>query len=250
MALRAPSRLVRRVQRLPSAVWRPRAHSTDSSSVDDARRAVSKLSADELTQLTAALDKETRRRLLVAAAAPDLGSSPHADRLDTNDDGRISKTELLAWARRDVMHAIEESEGKAEKKDSKKKPSRRQLLIFALTIGAPFIGFGLMDNSIMLLAGEAIDHHIAGACGFGPLSSAALGNVVAAWASLTFSKSLDRLVAHLGLGDRHGLSAAQHRMYSVYLAGLLGSIVGMTIGMLLGMFPIAIFGDTHRPAPP
>ena len=40
------------------------------------------------------------------------------------------------------------------------KPSTRDLRIHALTQGIPFIGFGLMDNAILIWAGDQIDTHL------------------------------------------------------------------------------------------
>lgn len=224
------------------------------------------LSPNEMTVLANSLDSEVRRRLLVATTARHFGTS--AD-VDTNHDGHISKAELSQWMRRDVFKALGDSEEHArkaeaklakesesesgDKKDEDKEdtvpaPTNGQLFLLATTVGVPFIGFGFMDNSIMLLAGEAIDYYICDSMGFGPLISAALGNIVAAWASLTMGKFLDHLFMEMGLANKHGLTSRQHRLRIAQLAGLLGSMVGITIGMLLGMFPIAIFGDGDEDA--
>ena len=58
-------------------------------------------------------------------------------------------------------------------------PSSRQLAAIAAASGLPFVGFGIVDNAVMLLAGEQIDMAFGASLGLTTLASAALGNLVA-----------------------------------------------------------------------
>ena len=58
-------------------------------------------------------------------------------------------------------------------------PKTRQLVSVAVASGLPFIGFGIVDNSIMITAGEQIDALLGVRLGITTLASAALGNLVA-----------------------------------------------------------------------
>ena len=57
-------------------------------------------------------------------------------------------------------------------------PTREQLRIVALHQAIPFVGFGVMDNSILLLAGEAIDTTLGVYLGLSTLCAAAIGNII------------------------------------------------------------------------
>ena len=65
-------------------------------------------------------------------------------------------------------------------------PTKRQLLLYALSVGIPFIGFGMMDNAIMILAGEYIDITLGATFGLSLLASAALGNLISDVAGVGF----------------------------------------------------------------
>ena len=56
-------------------------------------------------------------------------------------------------------------------------PSARDLQLVALNVGVPFIGFGIMDNAILIMAGDAIDVSLGVAFNISTLCAAALGNI-------------------------------------------------------------------------
>ena len=62
-------------------------------------------------------------------------------------------------------------------------PTKRQLYIVALHQAIPFVGFGVMDNAILLLAGEAIDVYLGAAIGISTMCAAAIGNIISNWVS-------------------------------------------------------------------
>ncbi|XP_065670253.1 transmembrane protein 65 isoform X4 [Hydra vulgaris] len=57
-------------------------------------------------------------------------------------------------------------------------PSWKQLQLVAISNGIPFIGFGFIDNSIMILAGEYIDLKLGVIFGMSTMTAAAIGNMV------------------------------------------------------------------------
>ena len=57
-------------------------------------------------------------------------------------------------------------------------PSKRDLRIHALTQGIPFIGFGIMDNAILIWAGDLIDQRLGVVLGISTLCAAAIGNII------------------------------------------------------------------------
>ncbi len=70
-------------------------------------------------------------------------------------------------------------------------PTPRQLGLYALSVGIPFVGFGLMDNSIMIVSGDLIAHYLGLYLSLSMLASAALGNLVSDVAGVAFGYGTD-----------------------------------------------------------
>lgn len=60
-------------------------------------------------------------------------------------------------------------------------PTHHQLYAVALHQAIPFVGFGIMDNAILILAGEAIDVYLGAALGLSTMCAAAIGNIISNW---------------------------------------------------------------------
>ena len=58
------------------------------------------------------------------------------------------------------------------------KPSLKTLRLVALTTGLPFVGFGFMDNAILIVAGDAIDTSLGVSLGISTMCAAAIGNTI------------------------------------------------------------------------
>ena len=54
-------------------------------------------------------------------------------------------------------------------------PIKRELYIVALHQAIPFIGFRIMDNAVLILAGEAVDIELGAWLGISTMCAAALG---------------------------------------------------------------------------
>eukprot|EP00759_Apiculatamorpha_spiralis_P031765 PhF_6_TR3356/c0_g1_i3/m.4766 len=122
------------------------------------------------------LDPATRRKLIVAGGAMEWFGREDVEKelmdADTDRDQNISGKDLHHW----IDNALER---KGEKDSTS--PSTvpySALLRIAVTAGVPFVGFGFLDNALMLLAGEAIDTTMGMYLNGGALAVAALGNVV------------------------------------------------------------------------
>ena len=88
---------------------------------------------------------------------------------DSDGDGHLSKEEFRRWTLRrggqydlsGAMQAEAEAEAEAEGRGSESSaappPSALQLRRLALKIGIPFVGFGFLDNAIMIAAGDQIE---------------------------------------------------------------------------------------------
>ncbi|GMH54984.1 hypothetical protein TrLO_g10010 [Triparma laevis f. longispina] len=110
------------------------------------------------------------------------------------------------------------------------KADLRQLFIHAM---CPMIGFGIMDNFIMIQAGDAIDNTFGATLGIATLTAAAFGQVFSDVSGVLFGGVVERSVSRLGIHPPN-ITSAQRRMAVCKNVIIGGSVVGVTIGCLLG----------------
>ncbi|KAL4095351.1 hypothetical protein PRIC1_008725 [Phytophthora ramorum] len=122
-------------------------------------------------------------------------------------------------------------------------PTTQELKLVALQVGLPFIGFGFVDNFIMILAGDYIDLTLGVSLGISSMAAAGIGNTISDIAGLGLSNVVEDFCARLGLPVA-ALSNEQMLLKQTRLAKVAGSSVGITIGCLLGMVPL-LFLETR-----
>ena len=132
-------------------------------------------------------------------------------------------------------------------------PTRHQLYVVALHQAIPFVGFGIMDNAILLLAGEAIDIYLGVTLGISTMCAAAIGNIVSDLCGVVFgtmiedallgwSKRIEKLTnGRITLPPMPKLSYDQRNLRSVRWSSQLGCAAGLTVGCVIGMFPLLFF---------
>ncbi|KAL7533099.1 hypothetical protein ACHAXR_008568 [Thalassiosira sp. AJA248-18] len=137
-------------------------------------------------------------------------------------------------------------------------PTKHQLYVVALHQAIPFVGFGIMDNAILLLAGEAIDVYLGVTLGISTMCAAAIGNIISDLsgvalgtmiedALLGWSKKMERLTGgKVKLPPMPKLSYEQRNLRSVRLSGQMGCAAGLTVGCVIGMFPLLFFPEDER----
>lgn len=106
------------------------------------------------------------------------------------------------------------------------------------------VGFGFMDNLVMIQAGEAIDASIGVIFGFSTLTAAGLGQIVSDVAGFTMGGVVDAAVVRLRVPHHH-LTPDQLNLRVCRLYHTAGGCVGVVIGCLLGMSCL-LFMDTDR----
>ncbi|KFD58854.1 hypothetical protein M514_00017 [Trichuris suis] len=104
----------------------------------------------------------------------------------------------------------------------------------------PFIGFGIFDNVIMIVAGEYIDNEVGTLLGISTMAAAAIGNLISDIGGIGIGNYIELLVSKLGL-TAPLLSAKQLRTKRVRWTINMGRIVGIVIGCFIGMFPLLFF---------
>ncbi|GBG31141.1 cAMP and cAMP-inhibited cGMP 3',5'-cyclic phosphodiesterase 10A [Hondaea fermentalgiana] len=118
------------------------------------------------------------------------------------------------------------------------RPSREQLLLVALAPMPLFTVFGIIDNAVMIVAGEYFDATLGVAFGISTMAAAGLGNLVSDVLGLGVGGMVEERFEKLGLIRNPNLTRAQESMPVVRRARLLGNAIGVSVGCLIGMFPL------------
>jgi hypothetical protein len=167
-------------------------------------------------------------------------SQLYADALFTAADtrgpfGSLDREELADALRR---HEAATEAAAAGGRRSTSPLTPRTLAALAAAAGLPFIGFGFVDNFIMLAAGEEIEAHFGAALGLSTLAAAGLGNLVSDVCGLGLAESIETRARSTRWGAPPVLSAGDRRKWSVRAARVAGSVGGVSLGCLLGMVPL------------
>lgn len=100
------------------------------------------------------------------------------------------------------------------------------------------MGFGFVDNFVMLTAGEGIEARFGLAFGLSTLAAAGLGNLLSDVAGLGLADVIEARARASRWGAPPPLSAAQRGAWAVRAARVAGSVGGVSVGCLLGMVPL------------
>lgn len=96
------------------------------------------------------------------------------------------------------------------------------------------IGFGFMDNLVMIHAGELIDETIGVRFGLATLTAAAFGQIASDVSGICFGGIVEDLCFKMGLRVPL-LTTEQRKLRSVKLVSTTGAVAGVVVGCLLGM---------------
>lgn len=113
-------------------------------------------------------------------------------------------------------------------------PTSQQLRRHFLNAAIPMVGFGMMDNFIMIQAGDLIDSTLGVRFGLATLAAAACGQVCSDFSGVCFGGVIDALAAKLGLPPS-GLTDKQLPLRKVKNVGVAGAAIGVVIGCCIGM---------------
>jgi hypothetical protein len=94
------------------------------------------------------------------------------------------------------------------------------------------VGFGFMDNFVMIQAGSYIDSTLGVQFGLTTMTAAAMGQVVSDVSGVLFGGTLDRMMSPWV--KPANLTAAQQRLALVPRLRLAGAVVGVIVGCCLG----------------
>lgn len=123
-------------------------------------------------------------------------------------------------------------------------PTCIQLRHKFIVSAVPMVGFGFMDNLVMLQVGEVLDSTIGVAFGMSTLTAAGFGQIFSDVSGVCFGGIIGSIVFKMGL-PRSGLTATQQDLKSTKLASTAGAVFGVILGCLLGMSTL-LFMDTSK----
>jgi hypothetical protein len=231
---------------------------------EEIKKVVKALEADpELAiRVVSNLTPAARRQLVVAGSAFEWFGGQRAAQsevraADADQDQVISTKDFDLWFEKALARRAQEqqeAEGKGEKKSSSSTAaataaggataalSFSALFLLGLEAGLPFVGFGFLDNAVMILAGDVIDRSVGFFLGCSVLASAAMGNVVSGMMGMQLHGSIERLVHFFKL-PIPTLTDEQRKSKRVFFAGHIGGTIGIATGLTLGMLPLLFLSD-------
>ncbi|KHN70997.1 Transmembrane protein 65 [Toxocara canis] len=115
----------------------------------------------------------------------------------------------------------------------------RQLFVVSTL---PFIGFGFIDNFLMIVAAEYIEHSLGVLFAISTMAAAGLGHIVADVAGVGLTHYVEFLVSKTGV-KRPVLTAEQLESPLARKTVNMGRLVGLVIGCLIGMFPLLFYDN-------
>ncbi|NWU52472.1 TMM65 protein, partial [Dromas ardeola] len=127
-------------------------------------------------------------------------------------------------------------------------PSPGQLRHVFFHNALPFVGFGFLDNAIMIAAGTQIELSIGVVLGISTMAGkyCRIQNRLFLFShSSSLAGYVEALASRLGLSIPD-LTPKQADMWQTRLSAHLGKAIGVTIGCILGMFPLLFFGDEEE----
>lgn len=132
-------------------------------------------------------------------------------------------------------------------------PTAEQIRYVLFHNAVPFVGFGFLDNAIMIAAGTQIEMSIGVTLGISTMAAAAFGNLVSDLAGLGLAGYVEALASKLGM-QGPDLTPKQVDMWQTRVSSHMGKAIGVSIGCILGMFPLFFLDDEkekkEKEAPP
>lgn len=106
------------------------------------------------------------------------------------------------------------------------------------------VGFGAMDNFIMIQAGDIIDTTIGVSFGLATMTAAACGQICSDFSGVCFGGTVEALANRLGLPSA-GLTPAQAGLPQVKLLSTASAAAGVVFGCIIGMCSL-LFMDLEK----
>jgi len=122
------------------------------------------------------------------------------------------------------------------------RPPSKLLWYHFLISGIPMVGFGFVDNSIMLRAGDLIDSTVGDTFKLNTITAAGFGQSISDVCAVLFGSSIAALASNMGLKAAN-FTDNQKDLRTVRFYGTAGAAIGVFLGCCLGMTNL-LFMDT------
>ncbi|KEG02385.1 hypothetical protein YYE_03124 [Plasmodium vinckei vinckei] len=132
---------------------------------------------------------------------------------------------------------------KTSQEKAEKNLKKHDLLLVALSGCIPFICFGFIDNSFMIISGDLFDSTFCTILGLSTMAAAGLGNLTSDVLGIFIGGYIEKMIVCIGF-PRINLTNKQLKMNRTRKYYYLGSAVGIAIGCLLGMVPLLFIDST------
>lgn len=119
--------------------------------------------------------------------------------------------------------------------------TRAQKSKLFIATAIPMVGFGFMDNAVMIICGEMIEIKLGATLCISTLAAAGLGNLVSDLVGLGAGGIIEAGAAKMGI-DAPPLTMAQLAGRAAVVTRHCGSVLGLAFGCIIGMFPL-LFHD-------
>ncbi|XP_043283258.1 uncharacterized protein [Venturia canescens] len=129
--------------------------------------------------------------------------------------------------------------------DSFPLPKKGDLMRVSVANAIPFIGFGFLDNFIMIIAGEHIETSLGAVISLTTMAAAALGNTISDILGIGSAFYVELLAQKIGFKPPK-LTPVQLDMPVSRRAANMGRVIGVTIGCILGMTPLLLMGKDTK----
>lgn len=115
--------------------------------------------------------------------------------------------------------------------------------MIGLAASLPFVGFGFLDNALMIIFGEMIDGTLCVMMGFSTMAAAAIGNTISDVAGIFSGGAVEEIAARCGV-EEPPLTREQRQHPSAKKWQYSGQVIGIVIGCTLGCCPL-LWMDPH-----
>ncbi|KAG8343884.1 hypothetical protein TRVL_05294 [Trypanosoma vivax] len=195
-----------------------------------------------LVNMLRSLDPQSRRRLIVAGGAMEwFGKESvvsEVQRADADKDRFISPKDFDHWLG-SALRRRQKEKCLTEVNDDGTDVPCRTLVWVAFVAGLPFVGFGFLDNALMILAGDMINSTVGMYLNCSVQACAAMGNTFSGVLGMQFHGVIDKAVQNINV-KVPSLTERQMKSGRVFFAGHIGGTIGITMGLLLGMLPLLV----------
>lgn len=118
-------------------------------------------------------------------------------------------------------------------------PTALQLRRRFVQSAVPFVAFGIVDNTVLIYAGDAIDNTFGVRFGLPTLAAAATGQIFSDSCGAAFGGTIEAAALKLGLPTPN-ITEEQNKLGIVRRVDTAGSVVGVITGCLIGMLNLLV----------